>query len=237
MQQSASAAERLIVALDLDSPSQALALVDRLGESANFYKIGYQLAYAGGLELVGELKARGKRVFLDLKLLDIDQTVAKGVESVLRLGADMLTIHAYPKAMRAAVGAARGSPLVLIGVTVLTSMDDADLAEAGYSATAVDLVGLRAGQVLDAGMGGIVCSAQEAAAVRAIVGEKLAIVTPGIRPIDAASHDQKRIMTPAQAIAAGASHLVVGRPISAATDPALAARGIVNEIESTPGRR
>ncbi|MDP2121476.1 MAG: orotidine-5'-phosphate decarboxylase [Hoeflea sp.] len=221
---------RLIVALDVPTIAEAQALVARIGDEAVFFKIGYQLAFAGGLELARDLKASGRKVFLDMKLLDIDNTVARGVENVVRLGVDMLTLHAYPKAMRAAVDAARGSDLCLLGVTVLTSMDADDLTEAGYAMTPDELVRRRAAQARDAGMGGIVCSAHEAGAVRAIVGSAMAIVTPGIRPAAADHGDQKRVMTPAAALTAGASHLVVGRPISAATDPAAAARAIRLEM-------
>jgi orotidine-5'-phosphate decarboxylase len=228
--------ERLIVALDLDGVDQAREIVKRIGDQALFYKIGYQLAFAGGLGLVRELKDAGKKVFLDLKLLDIDNTVEKGVESVLALGVDMLTVHAYPKAMAAAVRAARGSRLCVLGVTVLTSMDDSDLNDAGYSLPARDLVILRARQALSAGMGGIVCSAREVGIVRQETGGLLALVTPGIRPSGAESGDQKRVATPADAISAGATHLVVGRPVTASRDPAGVVRSIVDEIARASGR-
>jgi len=226
------AKDQLIVALDVPTVLEAAGIVENLGDSVGFYKIGYQLAFAGGLQLADELARAGKRVFLDMKLLDIDNTVAKGVEAIARTGASMLTIHAYPKAMRAAVEAASGSGLCLLGVTVLTSMDDPDLAEAGYGDSAASLVARRAGQALEAGMGGIVCSAAEAAVVRGIVGPDMAVVTPGIRPAGAAAGDQKRVVTPADAIAAGASHLVVGRPIVAAPDRQAAAHSILDEIQS-----
>jgi orotidine-5'-phosphate decarboxylase len=221
---------RLIVALDVPTVAEAEALVARIDDEAIFFKIGYQLAFAGGLTLAGKLKASGRKVFLDMKLLDIDNTIAKGVENVVRMGVDMLTIHAYPKAMQAAVKAASGSGLCLLGVTVLTSMDADDVADAGYAHSPEELVLRRAAQARDAGMGGIVCSAAEARAVRAIVGPDMAIVTPGIRPAGADHGDQKRVMTPSLALAAGASHLVVGRPISAAADPAAAARAITAEM-------
>lgn len=227
---SADADDRLIVALDVPTVREAQVLVERLGGSVSFYKIGYQLAFAGGLDLALALKAAGKSVFLDMKLLDIDNTVAKGVENVVRMGVDMLTLHAYPKAMRAAVEAAKGSPLCLLGVTVLTSMDEADMVEAGYEYDPYTLVLRRAEQAAAAGMGGVVCSAGEASAVRKIVGPDMKIVTPGIRPAGADAGDQKRVMTPADALGAGATHLVVGRPISAAADPAEAARKIVAEM-------
>jgi orotidine-5'-phosphate decarboxylase len=154
-----------------------------------------------------------------MKLLDIDNTVAKGVESIAKMGVSMLTIHAYPKAMRAAVAAVKGSDLTLLGVTVLTSMDGDDLIDAGYvSSNPADLVQIRAKQAFDAKMGGVVCSAQEAKIVREIIGPDMAIVTPGIRPQGSDVGDQKRVMTPGDAMQAGSSHLVVGRPITAARD-------------------
>lgn len=227
-----TASERLIVGLDLPSLAEAEKAVRELDGLVSFYKIGYRLVFAGGLDFARDLVAGGKRVFLDMKLLDIDNTVAEGVESVAKLGVSMLTLHAYPKAMRAAVAAARGSDLTLLGVTVLTSMDEADLREAGYADTPADLVARRARQARDAGMGGIVCSAAEAATVRAIVGPDMAIVTPGIRPAGAERGDQKRVMTPADALAAGASHLVVARPIIAAPDRRAAAAAILSEMEA-----
>jgi orotidine-5'-phosphate decarboxylase len=224
----------LIVALDVDTRAEAEALVQTLGSTVDFYKIGYQLFYGGdGLGLGKALLAAGKRVFFDLKLLDIDNTVEKGAAAIARTGANFLTVHAYPKAMRAAQRAAAGSGLAILGVTVLTSMDDADVADAGYSRDAAGLAALRAGQAKAAGLGGIVCSPREAEMLRAIVGPQLAIVTPGIRPKGSAAGDQKRIMGPAEALAAGASHLVVGRPITAAADPALAARQILAEMAGT----
>lgn len=226
------ASKRLIVGLDLPSIAEAEQAVRDLDGLVSFYKIGYRLVFAGGLELARDLIADGKQVFLDMKLLDIDNTVAEGVESVVRLGVSMLSLHAYPKAMRAAVAAARGSELTLLGVTVLTSMDDADLKEAGYSDSPQALVERRARQAREAGMGGVVCSAMEAAAVRAVVGQKMAIVTPGIRPAGAEHGDQKRVMTPADALAAGASHLVVARPILAAPDRRAAATAILAEMQT-----
>lgn len=221
----------LIVALDLDSRAEAERVIERLDGSADFFKIGYQLFYGGdGLNLGKALLAAGKRVFYDLKLLDIDNTIEKGVAAIAATGATMLTVHAYPRTMRVAAKAAAGSDLTVLGVTVLTSMDDADLAEAGYGRDAAGLVSLRAEQAKAAGIGGVVCSAREAEMVRNIVGPGLAIVTPGIRPAGSAIGDQKRVMGPAEAVAAGASHLVVGRPITAAADPAVAARAIVAEM-------
>ena len=223
--------ERLIVGLDVPTLREAEAVVRELDGTATFFKIGYQLVFAGGLELARDMAADGKKVFLDMKLLDIDNTVARGVENVARLGVAMLTLHAYPRAMRAAAEAARGSGLTLLAVTVLTSMDAADLAEAGYGETAPDaLVRSRAAQARDAGMGGIVCAATEASAVREIVGTDMAVVTPGIRPAGAEAGDQKRVVTPSAALRAGASHLVVARPIVAAPDRRGAAEAILREM-------
>ncbi len=222
--------ERLIVGLDVPDVAEAEKVVRDLDGTVSFYKIGYQLAFAGGLDFAGELASDGKKIFLDMKLLDIDNTVAKGVENIVRMGMSMLTLHAYPKAMRAAVAAAKGSDLTLLGVTVLTSMDEADLIDAGYEYDPHTLVLRRAEQALAAGMGGIVCSADEAAAVRRVVGPDLAVVTPGIRPAGADHGDQKRVMTPADAIRAGASHLVVARPIIKAPDRRAAAEVILAEM-------
>jgi orotidine-5'-phosphate decarboxylase len=221
----------LIVALDVDTRREAAALVEALDGAADFFKIGYQLFYGGdGFALGRELLAAGKRVFFDLKLLDIDNTVEKGVAAIARTGATMLTVHAYPQCMRAAVTGAAGSDLTILGVSVLTSMDDKDVAEAGFARDTAGLVALRAGQARAAGIGGLVCSPREAEMVRTIVGPDLAIVTPGIRPAGSAVGDQKRVMGPAAALDAGASHLVVGRPITAAADPAAAARAILAEM-------
>ena len=222
--------DRLIVGLDVPTVAEAQKAVRELGDSVSFYKVGYQLVFAGGLEFARDLAAEGKKVFLDMKLLDIDNTVAKGVENVARMGMTMLTLHAYPKAMRAAVEAAQGSGLCLLGVTVLTSMDAADLAEAGYADDPQTLVARRARQAREAGMGGIVCSAAEATAVREIIGPDMAVVTPGIRPAGTDHGDQKRVVTPADAIRNGSSHLVVGRPIVGAVDRQGAARAILAEM-------
>jgi len=225
--------DRLILALDLPSVKEAEAMVKQLGDAVTFYKIGYQLAFAGGLSLAETLADSGKRVFLDLKLHDIGHTVAAGVESIARLGATFLTVHAYPQTMHAAVDARGDSSLRILAVTVLTSYDDADLAAAGYDFTVGELVAERAAQARDIGVDGIVCSAHEATMLRPIVGPRLALVTPGIRSAGADAGDQKRIMTPAAAIAAGANYLVVGRPIIEARDPKAAAEAIVAEIAAT----
>jgi orotidine-5'-phosphate decarboxylase len=234
---SLDARERLIVALDVPSVKAAEAMAARLGESVWFYKIGYQLAFAGGMSLAAELIAAGKQVFLDLKLHDIGNTVTKGVESIAQLGATFVTVHAYPQTMKAAVEGKRGSTLRILAVTVLTSYDDADLAAAGYEMNVNELAAARAAQARDIGVDGLVCSAEEAATLRSIAGARMVLVTPGIRPSGSASGDQKRIMTPARAIEAGADFLVVGRPVLEAGDPKAAADAIVAEIEKASQRR
>jgi orotidine-5'-phosphate decarboxylase len=224
------ARDRLILALDVPSVAAAETMVDRLGDTVAFFKIGYQLAFAGGLCFAESLVRAGKSVFLDLKLHDIGHTVARGVESVARLGATFLTIHAYPQTMRAAVEARGDRGLRILAVTVLTSYDDADLAAAGYDFTVTELALERAAQAHDIGVDGLVCSAEEAAKLRPVVGPGMVLVTPGIRPAGADTDDQKRVMTPARAIVAGADYLVVGRPILQAPDPKAAAAAIVAEI-------
>jgi orotidine-5'-phosphate decarboxylase len=224
------ARDRLIVALDVADARAAQAMVERLGDAVSFYKIGYQLAFAGGLPLADTLIRAGKQVFLDMKLHDISNSVAGGVESVARLGVTFLTVHAFPQTMKAAIEARRGSALKILAVTVLTSYDDIDLAESGYTMGVDDLVARRAQQAHDMGVDGLVCSPEEAAPLRLVVGPDMTFVTPGIRPPGAASGDQKRVATPSQAIAAGADYLVVGRPITSAADPKAAALAIVTEI-------
>jgi orotidine-5'-phosphate decarboxylase len=201
-------------------------LIARLGDSVTFYKIGYQLAYAGGLPLVRDLTDAGKQVFVDLKLHDIGNTVARGVESIARLGATFLTVHAYPQTLKAALEARAGSSLKILGVTVLTSYDDADLSTAGYRLGVSALVTMRARQAQALGVDGLVCSAEEAGEVRKIVGPGMSLVTPGIRPAGSAVGDQKRVMTPERAILAGSDYLVVGRPVTEAKDP----KGVADEI-------
>ncbi len=224
------ARDRLIVALDLPSTEAARSLILKLGDTVSFYKIGYQLGFAGGLEFARELTGQGKQVFVDLKLHDIGNTVEKGAESIANIGATFLTVHAYPQTMKAAVTGKAGSKLKILAVTVLTSYDDKDLREAGYGSAVSELVKRRAEQARDIGVDGLVCSPEEAATLRGIAGDKMLLVTPGIRPAGAAAGDQKRIMTPAKAIGAGADYLVVGRPITEAADPKAAARSIVEEI-------
>ena len=224
--------DRLIVGLDLPSVEEAEAMVKRLGETVTFYKIGMELSYAGGLALAERLVGDGKGVFIDLKLHDIPNTVERAARQLARLGARFLTVHAYPQTMKAALAGVAGSHLELLGVTVLTSCDDADLAEAGYAHGVKDLVARRAKQAKDIGMPGLILSPEETESVRRLVGPAMQLITPGIRPTGADVGDQKRATTPAQAIAAGADRLVVARPVIAAADPVAAAENIVAEIAS-----
>jgi orotidine-5'-phosphate decarboxylase len=230
-----SARDRLIVALDVESVEAARVLVSALGESVGFYKVGMELAYGGGLDLARELKDAGKRVFLDLKLHDIGATVERATRQIARMGMDFLTIHAYPQTMAAARAGAGSGALKLLAVTVMTSYDDADLREAGYACGVAELVARRAAQATAAGVDGLILSPLELPAIRPIVGPGRLLVTPGVRPAGADKGDQKRVMTPAQAIAASADHLVVGRPITRAPDPRAAAEAIVEEIREGLG--
>src|SRR5437868_9704100 len=222
--------KRLIVALDLPSVAEAEAMVARLADSVCFYKIGYQLAFAGGLDFACALADTGKQIFIDMKLHDVGDTVAHGVKRIVLLGATFLTVHAYPQTMHAAVEARGNSKLRILAVTVLTSYDDADLAAAGYDFTVPELVAERAAQARDIGIDGLVCSAEEAANLKPIISDGMVLVTPGIRPADSEKGDQKRVMTPVAAIKAGADYLIVGRPVIAAADPKAAAEAIVADI-------
>jgi orotidine-5'-phosphate decarboxylase len=222
--------DRLIVALDVPGVADAERLVDRLGDSVRFYKIGMELCYVGGIALGERLIRSGRQVFFDLKLHDIPNTVERATAQIAAIGATFMTVHAYPQTMAAAAAGRGVSNLRLLAVSVLTSMDDADAARAGYGLGVADLVRRRARQAQEARMDGLVCAATEIEAVRATVGQSLVLVVPGIRPAGSAAGDQKRVMTPGEAIALGAEHLVVGRPISQAADPAAAARAIVAEI-------
>jgi orotidine-5'-phosphate decarboxylase len=224
--------DRLIVGLDLPSVEQAEAMVKRLGETVTFYKIGMELTYAGGLALAERLVGDGKGVFIDLKLHDIPNTVERATRQIARLGARFLTIHGYPQSMKAALAGAAGSGLELLAVTVLTSCDDADLADAGYALGVKDLVARRARQAKEIGMPGLILSPEETQSVRQLLGPGMQLITPGIRPAGTDVGDQKRIMTPARAIAGGADRLVVARPVIAAADPVAAADNIVAEIAS-----
>jgi len=227
--------DRLIVALDVSSATQARQIVQSIGESASTYKIGKQLFTAEGPQVVRDLVSSGRNVFLDLKFHDIPNTVAGAVAEAAKLGVSMLTVHASggSKMLKAAADAAAQSsakPLIL-AVTVLTSFTDADLQEIGVQGTALSQV-LRLGALArNAGCGGIVASAKEVKELRRELGEGFAIVTPGVRPAGSAAGDQARVVTPADAIAAGSTYLVVGRPILDAPDPAKAAAHIISEIE------
>ncbi len=224
--------DRLIVALDADSVAERKALGRATGRRrGNFYKIGMELIYGGGgLAIAAELIGAGKQVFIDLKLHDIPNTVERATRQIAALGARFLTVHAYPQTMRAALAGASGSSLKILGVSVLTSSDDSDLAEAGYALNVSDLVERRARQAAEIGIGGLVCSAAEVGRLRAFVPSAFALVTPGIRPAGGEAGDQKRVATPEAAIRDGADYLVVGRPVTAAADPRAAADAIVAEI-------
>lgn len=229
--------ERVFVALDLPSVDEARDMVDRLGDSVASYKIGLQLLPIGGIALGRDLRAMGKNVFLDFKFHDIDATVEKATASVAGLDAQLLTVHARPDVMRAAVRGKGGSSLKILGVTVLTSLDKQALEDIGYNDNAENLVMRRVRQAIDAGVDGVVASPLEAAAIRAVVPDSFLVVTPGVRPTGADAGDQKRIATPSAALASGATHLVIGRPITQADDPVAAARAIVAEIDGVDFRR
>jgi orotidine-5'-phosphate decarboxylase len=222
--------DRLIVALDVPTVDEAARLVERIGDEATFFKIGHELLYTGGVELARRLIGEGKKVFIDAKLHDIGNTVERATANLAALGAHLLTVHAYPQTLQAAARGRGTSSLKLLGVTVLTSYDDKDLLECGVSLTVNDLVLRRAKQILDSGVDGVVCAPTDVSAVRSITGEGAILVTPGVRPAGSDAGDQKRVATPADAIRAGANHLVVGRPITKSADPARAAASIVEEI-------
>lgn len=225
-----TARSRLIVALDLPTIVAAREMVAQLGEAVSFYKVGMELIYAGGLELVRELVADGKEVFVDLKLHDIPNTVEKATAQIAGLGARFLTIHGFPQTMKAAKRGVSGSKLQLLAVTVMTSYDDADLVEAGYALNVKALVAKRAEQAKALGIDGLILSPEELQTTRAQLGRNMLLITPGIRPAGADVGDQKRIMTPAKAILAGADHIVVGRPVTQSTNPKQAAQAIVLDI-------
>lgn len=220
----------IIVALDVDSAVEARVLVARIGPHVDFYKIGMELYAAAGMEFVHELLSGGKRVFLDMKFYDIGETVKRAVAQVARTGVSFLTVHGSSAVMRAAVEGRGDSPLKLLAVTVLTSYDRQDLSELGYPCEVTDLVALRVKHAMAAGIDGLVASPLEAASIRATVGPDAILVTPGVRSAGAAVGDQKRVATPAEALAAGASYIVVGRQITRASDPAAAARQLLDEI-------
>lgn len=227
----AGATDKLIVALDVPTADAAREMVTRLGDAVSFYKVGHELLFAGGLELARELKAEGKRVFLDMKLLDISNTMERSVANAAKMGVDFLTIHGHDsKSVRAAVAGRGASGLKLLAVTVLTNLSADDVAEQGHTRSPAELVLHRARLSAAAGCDGVIASGQEAAAIRAVAPPGFLIVTPGIRPAGGAAGDQTRITTPDAAIAAGANHIVVGRPITEAADPVAAARAIAAMI-------
>jgi orotidine-5'-phosphate decarboxylase len=235
---SIGARERLIVALDYSHVEDARGLIARLGEAVAFYKIGLELAMHGGLDFARELTGQGKQVFLDMKLLDIENTVERATRSAAATGATFLTVHGHDrKTLRAAMAGKAGTPLRVLAVTVLTNLTEADLTEQGLNDAPAALVARRARLAHSAGCDGIVAAGAEAAAVRAVVGPGIAIVTPGIRLAGDAAGDQARIATPAGAILAGADYLVVGRPITGAPDPRQAVDGFVAEIDDGLARR
>ena len=223
---------RLILALDLPSRADAESMVERLGDSVNFYKVGLQLLASGGMEMAKDLKRRGRQVFLDWKLHDIGATVEKATAAIVASGAcDLLTVHAEPQVMAAAVrGRAGAVGAKIIGVTVLTSLSEADVKDLGYGLGIEALIERRIRQAIDAGIDGVVCSPHEAAIARRIGGPRFLVVTPGVRPAWARADDQARAATPAETLAAGASHFVIGRPVTAANDPRAAAGRVAAEI-------
>jgi orotidine-5'-phosphate decarboxylase len=221
----------LIVALDFESAGRARELVDRLGDTVSFYKVGLELYAAAGMEFVKELIVRGNDVFLDLKLYDIGETVKRAVAQIAASGVRFTTIHGIKAVMRAAVEGRGSSNLQLLAVTVLTSFDEGDLRDMGYTCSVSELVSLRVRQAMETGVGGIVCSPMEVAAVRAITGPGAMLVTPGVRSAGAGKGDQKRVATPAEALANGADYLVIGRQVTRAEDPAAEARRILEEIQ------
>jgi len=228
----ARADPRLILALDLPSRADAESMVERLGDSVSFYKIGLQLLASGGMEMAKDLKRRGRQVFLDWKLHDIGATVEKATAAIVASGAcDLLTVHAEPQVMAAAVrGRAGAVGAKILGVTVLTSLNEADVKALGYGLGLEALVERRIKQAIDAGIDGVVCSPNEAAIARRIGGPKFLVVTPGVRPAWARADDQARAATPAETLTAGASHFVIGRPVTAANDPRAAAGRVSAEI-------
>lgn len=229
--------DRLIVALDLPDALRALSLVERIGDACSFYKIGLGMLTGGGLALANELKQEhGKRIFLDMKLFDIGATVEAAVRGLAGFDLDFLTVHGDPHVVEAARRGAEGSNMKILAVTILTSLDRADLDAAMIRPGAIgDLVCERAGRAFAAGADGVIASPQEAALIRALpLARDRLIVTPGVRPAGSAQGDQKRTATPADAIAAGADHIVVGRPVWQAPDPHAAARQILDEIRSAP---
>lgn len=221
----------LIIALDVDSTAAALSLVEKIGPAADFYKIGMELYATGGMPFVSEIAASGKKVFLDLKLYDIPETVKRATRQIAGQGsATFLTIHASRSLMQAAVEGRGASETKLLAVTVLTSFNEADLADLGISLPIADLVELRVKKAVESRMDGIICSPLEVARVRRVAGPGMLLVTPGVRSAGSAKGDQKRVATPAEAIAGGADYLVIGRQVTRADDPRAACERILDEI-------
>jgi orotidine-5'-phosphate decarboxylase len=230
---SPTARDRLIVALDMPTVEEAQRLVAALGNTVHFYKLGLELLFAGGLDLARALKAQGKHVFLDMKLLDIGNTVERAVANATDFGVDFLTVHGHDlKTMRAAVTGRGSSKLKLLAVTVLTNLTADDLLQQGSSLSPADLVLRRAKLACESGFDGVIASGQEAGRIREAVGPGFLIVTPGIRLPGSATDDQERITTPGHAIASGADYIVVGRPITQADDPKLVAETFINHIRA-----
>jgi orotidine-5'-phosphate decarboxylase len=226
-----AAQDRLIVALDMPSVEQARLLVAALGDTVSFYKVGLELLFAGGLDLARDLRRQGKKIFLDMKLLDIGNTVERAVANATELDVTFLTVHGHDlKTLRAAVAGRGESRVKLLAVTVLTNLSADDLREQGSSLAPADLVLRRAELARAAGFDGVIASGQEAARIRAATGQDFLIVTPGIRLPGGTTDDQERVMTPDHAIVAGANYIVVGRPITQADDPKLAAETFVHHI-------
>ncbi|MEI6440206.1 MAG: orotidine-5'-phosphate decarboxylase [Alphaproteobacteria bacterium] len=221
---------RLIIPLDFPTVDEARKVVDLLGDSISFYKVGLELFATGGMDLARDLKAQGKQVFLDWKLHDIGATVQKAAAVLADTGGDFLTVHGEPQVMEAAVRGKGRSSLKILAVTVLTSLSEQDLIEMGFSESPRSLVERRIHQALAAGCDGVIASPHEAALARSIGGKDFLVVTPGVRPDWSAKNDQARVATPAEALAAGASHIVCGRPITAANDPKAAAQRIIMEM-------
>jgi orotidine-5'-phosphate decarboxylase len=224
----------IIVALDFEDAAQARTLIQKLGSVVDFYKIGMELYAAEGMPFVRELTGVGQQVFLDLKLYDIPETVKRATAQVAKTGVRFLTVHGSNAVMRAAVEGRGSSRLSLLAVTVLTSFDRDDLAQLGFPSSVEDLVALRVNNAMAAGIDGIVCSAKEAAAVRELAGPQAILVTPGVRSASAESGDQKRVATPAEALAAGANYLVIGREITRAQDPLAEIHRIMRALQPSP---
>jgi len=228
-----SARARLIIALDVASPDEARKLITKIGANAGVWKIGLELLFAGGAELARDLSDQGQKVFVDAKLLDIPHTVERATANIAAMGAAFLTVHGHDiKTMEAAIRGRGSSSMKLLAVTVLTSLDKSDLEQQGSIMTTAELVLHRARLRREAGFDGVIASGHEAASIREATGDDFLIVTPGIRPTGSQAGDQARVMTPKKAIEAGADYLVVGRPVTQASDPGAAAKAIVAEIET-----